>query len=57
MAGPAMWAAHDDYLAALPPDKRAALEELRRSIITAAPSVEECFSYQLPAFRLDGKRS
>lgn len=45
----------DDYLARLSPDKRAALEKLRRAILAAAPRAEECISYQLPAFRLDGR--
>lgn len=45
----------DDYLAALSPDKRAALEKLRRMIRATAPRAEECISYQLPAFRLDGR--
>ena len=45
----------DDYLAALPEDKRGVLERLRQAIQTAAPRAEECISYQLPAFRLDGQ--
>ena len=45
----------DEYLAALNEDERAALEELRKTIRAAAPNAEECISYQLPAFRLDGK--
>jgi uncharacterized protein YdhG (YjbR/CyaY superfamily) len=45
----------DEYLAALGGDQRAALERLRRTIRAAAPRAEECISYQLPAFRLDGK--
>jgi len=45
----------DDYLAALPDDKRAAFERLRATIHAVAPKAEECISYQLPAFRLDGK--
>jgi uncharacterized protein YdhG (YjbR/CyaY superfamily) len=45
----------DDYLAALPHDKRAALERLRTAIHAVAPRAEECISYQLSAFRLDGK--
>lgn len=45
----------DRYLAALSSDKRTALERLRRTIRAAAPGAEECISYQLPAFRLDGK--
>ncbi|MGH7587626.1 MAG: iron chaperone [Gemmatimonadota bacterium] len=44
----------DEYLAALSEDKRAALEELRKTIRDAAPEAEECISYQLPAFRQDG---
>ena len=44
----------DDYLAALSDDKRAALEKLRKTIRAAAPNAEECISYQLPAFRLNG---
>lgn len=46
---------HDDYLAAVSNDKRAALEKLRAMIHSAAPGAEECISYQLAAFRLNGK--
>jgi len=45
----------DEYLAPLPPDKRAALQWLRRHIKAAAPGAEECISYGIPAFRLDGR--
>ena len=45
----------DEYLAALSDDKRAALETLRRTIKAVAPEGEECISYQLPAFLLNGK--
>jgi uncharacterized protein YdhG (YjbR/CyaY superfamily) len=45
----------DDYLSRLTTNKRATLEKLRRAIKAAAPRVEECISYQLPAFRLDGR--
>jgi uncharacterized protein YdhG (YjbR/CyaY superfamily) len=45
----------DDYLAALPTDKRAALEELWKTIRAVAPKAEECIGYRLPAFRLNGK--
>ena len=44
----------DDYLATLSDDKRAALEKLRNSIRAAAPEAEECISYALPAFRMNG---
>jgi uncharacterized protein YdhG (YjbR/CyaY superfamily) len=46
---------HDDYLAAVTEEKRTALEKLRKAIKAAAPKAEECISYQLPAFRLNGK--
>ena len=46
---------HDDYLAAVTEDKRGALQKLRKAIKMAAPKAEECISYQLPAFRLNGK--
>ncbi len=45
----------DQYLATLSDDKRAALEHLRRTIRTVVPTAEECISYQIPAFRLDGR--
>jgi len=45
----------DDYLATVSPDKRAALNKLRRTIRAAFPRAEECISYQMPAFRLDGR--
>ena len=46
---------HDSYLAAVSDDQRAALESLRKSIKAAVPQAEECISYGLPAFRLNGK--
>jgi uncharacterized protein YdhG (YjbR/CyaY superfamily) len=45
----------DEYLAALSDDKRAALTRLRKVIRAALPAAEECISYQLPAFRLEGR--
>ncbi len=45
----------DDYLASLPRDKRTALQVIREAIKAAAPRGEECISYGVPAFRLDGK--
>lgn len=44
----------DEYLAALSEDKRAALTKLRQTIRSVAPKAEECISYQLAAFRLNG---
>lgn len=45
----------DEYLAAVSDDQRAALEKLRKTIQAAVPKAEECISYQLAAFRLNGK--
>jgi len=45
----------DEYLAALGAEQRVALGKLRQAIQAAAPSAEECISYQIPAFRLDGR--
>lgn len=45
----------DEYLASVRDDQRAALEKLRRIIKAAVPRAEECISYGLAAFRLDGK--
>ncbi len=45
----------DQYLAALSDEKRAALERVRKTIQQTAPRAEECISYGMPAFRLDGK--
>jgi uncharacterized protein YdhG (YjbR/CyaY superfamily) len=43
------------YLATLSADKRAALQKLRKAIHAAAPGAEECISYQIPAFRFEGR--
>jgi uncharacterized protein YdhG (YjbR/CyaY superfamily) len=45
----------DQYLATRNTDQRAALQRLRKAIRAAAPRAEECISYQIPAFRLDGR--
>jgi uncharacterized protein YdhG (YjbR/CyaY superfamily) len=45
----------DEYLAPIAADKRAALQMLRKAIRAAAPKAQECISYDIPAFRLDGK--
>ena len=45
----------DEYLTALSEETRAALQKLRKTIRAAAPRAQECISYQMPAFRLDGK--
>ncbi len=45
----------DEYLAPVRGEKRAALDALRRRIRAIVPKAEECISYGMPAFRLDGK--
>lgn len=45
----------DEFLADVQPKQRVALNLLRRAIRAAAPKAEECISYGVPAFRLDGK--
>jgi uncharacterized protein YdhG (YjbR/CyaY superfamily) len=45
----------DEYLTGLNNDKRRALQKLRKDIKAAAPKAEECMSYGIPGFRLNGK--
>src|SRR6185295_15909866 len=45
----------DEYLARFGSEQRATLEKLRKTIKAAAPKAEECISYDIPGFRLNGK--
>jgi uncharacterized protein YdhG (YjbR/CyaY superfamily) len=45
----------DEYLAGVTADQRIALEKLRKTICMVVPKVEECISYGIPAFRLNGR--
>jgi uncharacterized protein YdhG (YjbR/CyaY superfamily) len=45
----------DDYLAAVPKDKRAALGKLRETIKATVPTATEVISYGVPTFQHDGK--
>ena len=45
----------DAYLANLPEAQREALQRLRKTIQAAVPRAQECISYSLPTFRLDGR--
>jgi len=45
----------DKYLAGVSPRDRALLQQLRRTIHTLVPEVDECISYRIPAFRYQGR--
>lgn len=45
----------DLYLSQLEEPKRTTLQHLREAILSIVPDAEECISYGLPAFRVQGK--
>jgi uncharacterized protein YdhG (YjbR/CyaY superfamily) len=45
----------DRYLADLQDPKRATLEEMRRRILEVIPDAEQCLSYAVPAFKVEGR--
>ena len=45
----------DEYMAALPDDRRAVLEEIRQTIRAAAPGATETIAYRMPAFTSHGR--
>ena len=45
----------DRYLAGLDEPKRSTLAALRRSILEVVPEAEQCISYGMPAFKVEGK--
>jgi uncharacterized protein YdhG (YjbR/CyaY superfamily) len=45
----------DEYLARVNADHRSALQKIREAIHAAGPKAEECISYGIPAFRLNGR--
>jgi uncharacterized protein YdhG (YjbR/CyaY superfamily) len=45
----------DAYLEHLDEPKRSTLNQLRRDVLAVVPAAEQCISYALPAFRVDGK--
>jgi uncharacterized protein YdhG (YjbR/CyaY superfamily) len=45
----------DEYLDGLTAENRGALQKVRRAVHAVAPKAEECISYGMPAFRLNGK--
>jgi uncharacterized protein YdhG (YjbR/CyaY superfamily) len=45
----------EEYLAALPPASRIAMEAIRAAVRSAVPEATETISYQMPAFRHLGR--
>lgn len=45
----------DAYINRFPEDVRRVLKRMRQTILTAAPGAVESISYQMPAYKLDGK--
>jgi len=45
----------DEYLAALPADRRGPMEDLRRTIRAAAPDATEVITYKMPGFKRNGR--
>ena len=45
----------DAYLSTVKGERRAALDAMRKTIRSIVPDAEECISYGIPAFRLDGR--
>jgi uncharacterized protein YdhG (YjbR/CyaY superfamily) len=45
----------DEYLAGVSADQRIVLDKLRKTIHPVEPKFEECISYGIPAFRLNGR--
>lgn len=45
----------DEYLRTVPEGRRRSLADLRRKIRSIVPGAEECISYRIPAFRLNGE--
>jgi uncharacterized protein YdhG (YjbR/CyaY superfamily) len=45
----------DRYLDGLEEPKRSTLDAVRRSILAVVPQAEQCISYGMPAFKVQGK--
>ncbi len=44
----------DEYISSYPEEIQAVLEQIRSTVKKAAPDAEECISYAMPAYRLNG---
>jgi len=45
----------DEYLASVEEPKRSTLAQLRTTILELVPDADECISYGMPAYKIDGK--
>jgi uncharacterized protein YdhG (YjbR/CyaY superfamily) len=45
----------DEYMKSLPADSRPVLKQVREAISKALPRAEEVISYQIPAYKVDGR--
>ena len=45
----------DEYLASLEEPKASTLAQLRKTILELVPDADECISYGMPAYKLNGK--
>jgi uncharacterized protein YdhG (YjbR/CyaY superfamily) len=45
----------DEYLAALPEERRGAMQQLRQIVTAAAPEADEVIAYKMPALRWKGR--
>ena len=44
----------DEYICALPEDRRGPMAEIRRALVSAAPKAAETIAYKMPALRMNG---
>ena len=49
------WTSIDSYLAAVPAEARASLQQVRDAIAAAVPDAVEAISYNMPAFKYGGR--
>jgi len=45
----------DEYMSSLPKDVRSMMEEIRKTVKTLAPDAVELLSYNMPAFKYQGR--
>ena len=48
------FASVDDYLAFLPAEQRAVMEEIERRVLAVVPGAERVIRYDMPTWQLDG---